>query len=169
MGVIGELGGAVETERQFEELFARVGRPLMAQALVLTGSVQAAEDLVQETLSRAWQNFSHLRELDYPEAWCRRVLDNLAVDRWRRIGRDQRSQVGRGAPTELAADGPLSAEHLDVITALRRLPEPQRRALVLDAVVGLTTKEIALEMDASEGTVRSWLARARKTMEKRLS
>jgi RNA polymerase sigma-70 factor (ECF subfamily) len=60
-------------------------------------------------------------------------------------------------------------DHLDVVRALRSLPDRHRQALVLVAVVGLSTREIAEELGTTEATVRSWLARGRKTMERRLS
>jgi RNA polymerase sigma-70 factor (ECF subfamily) len=54
--------------------------------------------------------------------------------------------------------------HLDVIEALHRLPRDQQRSLVLHDVVGLSVVEIATELHAPGGTVRSWLSRGRAAL-----
>jgi DNA-directed RNA polymerase specialized sigma24 family protein len=51
--------------------------------------------------------------------------------------------------------------HLDVVEALHRLSQNQQRALVLHDVVGLSVVEIAAELNAPAGTIRSWLSRGR--------
>ena len=62
--------------------------------------------------------------------------------------------------------------HLDdqqVIEALASIPGPQRRALVLHAIAGLTVAEIAAELSAPPGTVKSWLSRGRERLARELS
>ena len=136
---------------------------LMGQAYLLTGDVEEARDLVQETLLRAWKNWSTVRTYEDPNQWARRVLHNLAVSRWRRERRKHLVQFR--ATTQVA--GP-DVSHLDVTNALRLLPMDQRRALVLHDVAGLTVVEVAAEIGAPEGTVRSWLSRGRKALAKDL-
>jgi RNA polymerase sigma-70 factor (ECF subfamily) len=147
---------------EFRRLFERYGRTLLAQAYLLTGDRQESQDLVQDAFLRAWRDWSRVSTLDNPETWLRRVLYNLAVSRWRRL--TTRRSYEKSARTDASSPAP-GVGHLDVMSALRSLPPRQREALVLVAIVDLTTAEAAREMGASEGTVRVWVSRARATME----
>jgi len=147
--------------QEFGRLFERTKQSLLAQAYLLTGDRQEAQDLVQEAFLRAWRDWRRVSTLERPDAWLRRVLYNLAVGRWRRLAvRRARSALLTVDTTSPAA----SAEHLDVISALRALPPNQRQALVLTAFVGLTAAEVAKEMRTSEGSVRVWVSRARAAL-----
>ncbi|MGH9170917.1 MAG: RNA polymerase sigma factor [Acidimicrobiales bacterium] len=150
----------------FDEYFEAAKHQLLAHAYVLTGDVPTAEDLVQETFLRTWRHWGRVSRLDDPGAWSRKVLDNLAVDTWRRRSAAKR-QVRRGR--DLTAQPAIDADHLDVAAALRQLPAHQRQALVLFAIVGRSTAEVATEMGTTEATVRSWLSRARATVADKLS
>jgi RNA polymerase sigma-70 factor (ECF subfamily) len=144
---------------QFEPFFDRTFPALVGQAYLLTGDLQEAQDLAQEALTRAWDRWPLLSAYDDPGAWTRRVLHNLAVSRLRRRGVERRHERTVRATTP----GP-SAEAVDLVRALERLPVAQRRALVLHEVLALTTEEVAREMNASPGTVRKWLHRARTAL-----
>ncbi|MFF4249555.1 sigma factor, partial [Streptomyces sp. NPDC001822] len=73
---------------------------LFRGALVLTGNREAAEDLVQETLERACRKWRTIAAKDAPDAYVRRIMVNLANDRWRRFHRTLAHQDGgdRAAP-----------------------------------------------------------------------
>jgi RNA polymerase sigma-70 factor (ECF subfamily) len=144
----------------FEAFFRSQSRSLVNQAFVLTGSAQEAQDLVQEVFVRAWRNWERVSTLDSPPSWARSVLRNLAIGRWRRR---------RGHPESVLFEGDWIAPapgvgHLDVVRALRALPERQRTVLVLHDVVGLSVSETATEIGAPEGSVRGWLSRGRNTL-----
>ena len=62
------------------------------------------------------------------------------------------------------AFAPPGVAHLDVLSALQSLPAKQRQALVLVAIVDMTTAEAAREMGANEGTVHVWVSRGREAM-----
>lgn len=141
---------------------------LMGQAYLLTGDVEEARDLVQETLLRAWKSWTKLAGYEDPHRWARRVLHNLAVSRWRHERVRKLNRVA--AASEVARSdvaGPDGA-HVDVVNALRRLSVDQQRALVLHDVAGLSVADVASELDAPEGTVRSWLSRGRTALAKDL-
>ncbi len=146
---------------EFRRLFERCRRSLLAQAYLLTGDRQESQDLVQETFLRAWRNWTRVSDLDNQDAWLRRVLYNLGVSRWRNLSM-RRSHV-QLARSDGAAPAPGDA-HLDVMKALQSLPLKQREALVLVAIVDLTTAQAAREMRTNEGTVRVWVSRARASM-----
>jgi RNA polymerase sigma-70 factor (ECF subfamily) len=148
-------------EQEFARLFEATGRSLLAQAYLLTGDRQEAQDLVQEAFLRAWRDWRRVSTLTSPEAWLRRVVHNLAVGRWRRLA--VRRVHGSLSLSSAALSG-LSADHLDVARALHSLPPNQREALILVAFRQLSTAEAAREMRASEGTVRVWVSRARASL-----
>ncbi|MGA2528940.1 MAG: SigE family RNA polymerase sigma factor [Acidimicrobiales bacterium] len=150
------MGGS-EPGEEYERFFREARPRLVGQAYLLSGSLQEAQDLAQEVLLRAWQNWSRVRDLDDSQAWARHVLHNLAVSSWRRQ-RLRLKHHGLAGPSTTPGPG---EGHLDVASAISTLPAKQRRALVLQAVVGMSTAEIAVELGASEGTVRVWLVRAR--------
>src|SRR5207249_3920186 len=110
-----------------------------------------------EAFVRAWTRWTYVGGLDDPEGWVRRVAYNLAVSRWRRA---RRLVFRAAAPDAVAVD--LDHEQRDVIEALRALPRGQREAIVLHHLVGLSVEEIANDLRAPAGTVKSWLARGRR-------
>jgi len=105
-----------------------------------------------------------LAAYDDPAAWVRCVAWNLAVSRWRQLKRlvafsHDLVQPIVGEPTGL---------HIDLLRALKALPARQRQALVLHYVGGMSIVEIAGMTGAAEGTVKSWLHRARALLAQRL-
>jgi len=152
--------------KEFCRLFERTGRSLLGYALLLTDDRQESQDLVQEAFLRAWREWERVSTLDSPQAWLRRVIYNLAVNRWRRLGtrRDHERLVAHEAVSEESDVG-----QLDVMRALQSLPIKQRQALMLVAIDDLTTAQAAHEMGAKESSVRVWVSRARASMERLLS
>jgi RNA polymerase sigma-70 factor (sigma-E family) len=144
------------------ELFlAERGKPLLCTAKLLTGSQQAAEDLLQAALERL---LKHWKKIDGdPEGYLRRTLYNLAADGWRRrstsiagLRRLRAGQAG-GAGSEAAT------ELVDLRDALVRLmlqlPARQRTVLVLRYWEGRTEAEIAEQLGCPIGTVKSAASR----------
>jgi RNA polymerase sigma-70 factor (ECF subfamily) len=151
--------------REFTAFFNDVSQSLFAQAYALTGDVQDAKDLVQESLARAWRRWDRVAGYDNKEAWVRTVLHRLAVGRWRQLQTRRRHE---GRP-EVGDDSGDCDERLDLVRALGTLPVKQRRALVLHDLVGLTAAEVATEMGASPETVRVWLHRGRQALARQLA
>jgi RNA polymerase sigma-70 factor (sigma-E family) len=153
----------------FEDFFYAERRSLLAQAYVLTGSSDDAQDLVQEVFLRAWTKWDEVARKESPAAWARTVLQNLVIGRWRR----GQVEIRHSKRTPLRSDVEDQSTTFDLASsdlagALRRLPEKERIALVLYHVVGLPVSEVASEMSAPEGTVRSWLVRGRLSLAKTL-
>jgi RNA polymerase sigma-70 factor (sigma-E family) len=144
------------------ELFiAERGRPLLCAAKLLTGSQEAAEDLLQAALERLLKHWS---EIDGdPEGYLRRTLYNLAADGWRRrrtsIAGLRRLQAGEAA----AARGPTATEMVDLRDALvrlmLRLPARQRTVIVLRYWERLSEAEVAELLGCSVGNVKSAASR----------
>lgn len=155
----GELLGLEGEVESYEQFFSGVEPSLRRAAFLYTGHTEQAHDLVQETLVRAWEQWPKVSRHPHPDAWCRTVLRNLATSRWRRARLERTDKTDRAGTYA----GP-SADHLDIVAALRRLPADQSQALILHDVLGYTTDEIAEELRSPAGTVRSWLSRARQAL-----
>jgi RNA polymerase sigma-70 factor (sigma-E family) len=154
---LGCLGGARRAEIDFRDFAAARSAVLFRGALVLTGNREAAEDLVQETLERAWSRWRAIAVKDSPDAYVRRIMVNLANDRWRRFRRTVAHQDnGDGA----AGDEYARVDSRDqLIRALQALPMRMRTVVVLRYFHNLSDAEIAADLGISPGTVRSQLAR----------
>ncbi|MGA3352912.1 MAG: RNA polymerase sigma factor [Acidimicrobiales bacterium] len=146
-----------EGRAEFELFFHNYARRLVGEAFCLTGNRQDGQDLAQEVLVSVWQHWGTVSLCDHPEAWARRVMRNLASNRWRRKRLERRHSQLVIAEQDSGPD----TGYLDIIEALGRLAAGPRQAMVLHAVVGLSVEEIATELDVPAGTVRSWLHRSR--------
>jgi RNA polymerase sigma-70 factor (sigma-E family) len=137
-----------------DEYVALRGTRLLRTAILLTGSREAGEDLVQQALERLVRHWSRI-EGD-PEGYLRRTMARLAIDRWR-----WRSRRGELLGLDLAADpgsGDATAT-LDLRDALMRalatLPPRQRAVVVLRHWEQLSEAETAGVLGCSVGTVKS--------------
>lgn len=134
--------------------FCRTQHRTLVGALGLySGDAAVAEELAQETLLRVCRSWEHVRTCDSPAAWTMRVALNLARSRFRRVA------TGWRAMATLAAR-PVSdpAEPTDVLavrTAVRALPDRQRRALVLRYYADMSVRETATLLGCPEGTVKT--------------
>ena len=150
-----------EDEDRFDSFYADVWKRLQAQAYVLTGSKEQAQDLTQEALLRAWKHWAKICEYDDPEGWTRRVLHNLCIQSWKK---SQRSSVRHQRSQPVG----IPDHHGEIAQAMRTLPGDQARALLLHDGLGMTVAEVADELHVPEGTVKSWLSRSRKIVAARL-
>jgi RNA polymerase sigma-70 factor (ECF subfamily) len=144
----------------FTDLYASSFARLVGQVTVVTADREAAEDAVQEAFGRLWKQWASVGSYENPEAWVRRVAINAAISRWRRLRRLQ----PLGDRVQAAVEDDPVTRH-DVARALQAIPVRQRHALLLHHVVGLTVAEVAGEMGAPEGTVKSWLFRGREALQ----
>lgn len=147
-------------EDAYERFFGVSKRSLMSQAFLFTGDVEDSRDLVQEVLFRAWREWPRISQYEDPQGWARRVLHNLITDHWRQ----KRGRRLVPLTPDSVVTGAPGVGHLDIVQALHRLSKSQQRALVLHDVVGLSVLEIAAELNAPRGTVRSWLSRGRAAL-----
>ena len=157
----------VRDTSEFDEFYAGTSRRVLGQVYAMTGDMAAAEDAVAEAYTRAWQRWPSVSRADSPEAWVRTVASRTAISTWRKT-RNRLRAHHRLAPstTDPTVLGP---DHVVLVDALRQIPHQQRQALVLHYVAGATVAEIAREMGAAEGTVKSWLSRGRAALNARLT
>ncbi len=147
----------------FTDLYASSFARLVGQVTVVTADRGAAEEAVQEAFGRLWKRWGSVGSYENPEAWVRRVAINMAISRWRRLRRLQPLDDREPAVGE---DDPVTRH--EVGRALAAIPVRHRHALLLHHVVGLTVAEVAREMNAPEGTVKSWLFRGREALQRSL-
>jgi RNA polymerase sigma-70 factor (ECF subfamily) len=156
---------------------------LFANALRLTHSHADAEDLVQETVLRAFRFFERFEHGTNVKAWLLRIQYNTFVNRYRRSTKEREIKdtmtrepsgedvVSRQALRALTDPSgtmlrPLIARELE--SALASLPEDHRMVVVLADIEELSYKEIAEVLGCPIGTVMSRLHRARRTLRGRL-
>jgi RNA polymerase sigma-70 factor (ECF subfamily) len=154
------------TQRQgaedgFDEFYAASSARVLRALHAMTGDLSEAQDVVQEAYARAWQRWSSVRTYDAPEAWVRTVAWRLAVSRARRAKVGLGKLRRHGPPPDVPAAGP---DHVALVDALRRIPEAQRRAVVLHHVLGLSVAEVAAECGVPDGTVKARLSRGRTAL-----
>ena len=124
------------------------------------------DDLVQETLARAFAARHRYRPGSNGRAWLCRILHNLAVSAERRRARDERMRA-RVIASELppvAAEPPPACDEAALRAALERLGPAERRILELAEIDELSYREIAQALDCPLGTVMSRLHRARRRL-----
>ncbi len=150
----------------FRELTEPYRRELQVHCYRMLGSLQDAEDALQDTLLAAWQGFGGFEGRASLRTWLYRIATNKCLNA-RRSGR-------RGG----AIDVPLGPEaryeqkesiSLAFVTALQVLPPRQVAVLVLRDVLGFRAKEVADMLDATVESVNSALKRARASLERRWS
>jgi RNA polymerase sigma factor (sigma-70 family) len=137
---------------------------LRRYARALLGDRYAADDLVQDTLERAWNKFHLWRPGSDLRAWLFTIMHNVFVNQVR----GKRSEIEL-AMEELPVVGVRatqsdSLEIADVERALRALPDEQREVLLLVAIEELTYDEASRALAIPIGTVMSRLSRARERM-----
>ncbi|MBD3944910.1 sigma-70 family RNA polymerase sigma factor [Nocardioides ganghwensis] len=147
------------------DVFDASYRRLVVQLFGVTGSMDEAEDLVQEAFARAAAAGRRFARVDNPEAWLRRTAINAHRSRWRKMRNGRRAQERILPPRD-----PVGLEdHLEIIDALRALPEPQRHVIALHYLADLPVEEIADELGVPPGTVRSRLSRGREALASHLA
>ncbi|HVY32767.1 MAG TPA: sigma-70 family RNA polymerase sigma factor [Polyangiaceae bacterium] len=153
----------------FQRIVDGTSARLVRLAARMMGSVVDAEDVVQEAYVKAYRALS-TGEFDgraNVSTWLYRIVTNQAIDA-------MRGRARRPKPTDTADESTsdlASAEQKLALAELSdwmsELPPDQKAALVLKAVEGLTSPEIAEVLQCSEGAVEQRLVRARAALRKR--
>jgi len=150
--------------RQFLELVAGVRPELHRYCARMTGSIADGEDVVQDTLAKAFYALGTLDELPTLRPWLFRVAHNAAIDFTRRL---QRSPVHLAAELPDVPDVDESVDPETVRAALAvfvALPPLQRSVVILKDVVGHSAAEIAGMLETTVPAVKAALFRGRERL-----
>jgi RNA polymerase sigma-70 factor (ECF subfamily) len=148
------------------DLVAAIPR-LRRYARVLSGDATRADDLVQDTLARAWEKRRLWQAGTDLRAWLFTVMHNVFVNQRALARRDARNvsidadDAGEVWQIAVRPNQQLRVEIAEVLASVGRLPVEQREVLLLAAVEELKYEEIAAALDVPIGTVMSRLSRAR--------
>ncbi len=138
-----------------EEAFDAFVRARMPELLrfghMLTGSPDAAADLVQDALERTLGAWHRVRNRDDPEGYVRRTMVNRNVSIWRRR---RREYLVEDVPDQVRADDPQLPDQ-ELNAALAALPRKQRAVVVLRFAEDLSERQVAEMLGCSVGTVKS--------------
>jgi len=161
------LATITEARERFMELVAEIRPELHRYCARMTGSVFDGEDVVQETLAKAYYALAEMESPPPLRPWLFRIAYNTSMDFLRRY---EHQNVESAADMEVVADmhGPETEERTPdderveaALTVFAALPPVQRSALALKDVLGLSLEETAATMDVSVPAVKGALTRAR--------
>ena len=169
-----------ETQTQiFEKVILPHEPSLYGPAMALTRSASDAEDLVQETLLRAYDRFDTYRSDGSPRAWLHTIMRNLFYNMYRKKSREPR-QISLENADGSAIEQPTAPnasperqvlsqlEGAALLQAVRTLPEEYRRVVAMADLQGMAYQEIAEDLAIPVGTVRSRLSRGRERVRRSL-
>jgi RNA polymerase sigma-70 factor (ECF subfamily) len=165
-------------ERAFRELVEPYRRALEIHCYRMLGSAHDAEDIVQETLMRAWATLDRFQRRSSIQTWLYRIATNACIDELERRPRrplpvdpypDERLERAETKIVDPAARYAMrEGVELAFLTAIQRLPGRQRAILILRDVLGWTAPEVADLLETTVAAVNSALQRARATIDAEL-
>lgn len=161
------IGRTARRDRQaFAQLYDATSPKLFGVALRILQRRELAEEVLQESFAAVWEHASeYTAARGAPLAWLVTIVRHRAIDQLRRGGAraENRSQP-EDALLGLSAGAAFAADRGAQLGALRRclgeLEAAPRRAVLLAYVYGLTHSELAAEMSAPVGTVKTWIRRS---------
>jgi RNA polymerase sigma-70 factor (ECF subfamily) len=177
-------GLAEEDQQRFQDEVPPLLDSLYGGALRMTRNPADAEDLVQETMLRAYRSFDRFESGTNLKAWLFRIMTNAYINTYRKKQREpQKLSTDEvqdfdlyqelknhdtqftETPESLVLDALVDT---DILQAIEDLPDQFRLAVVLSDIEGFSYAEMAEIMDVPMGTVMSRLHRGRKALQKRL-
>jgi len=176
------IAGQARDRVRFEEEALGLADQVYRVARHLTGSREEAEDLVQETYSRAFRSWRSYQPGTNMRAWLLRILTNLNIDRGRRSQRapqtqtleandyflyDRLAENSDGLSDEDRVVERLSQD--DIVAALSAVPHDFRDVIVLVDIGDFSYQDAAQILDIPIGTVMSRLHRGRRILKRQLA
>ena len=143
---------------------------LRAFAVSICGNSDRADDLVQETLVKAWSSLDSFSEGTNLTAWLFTILRNIYYSEFRKRRREASDPDGEYAAGLIAPDSQEAhMEFIDFREAMQKLPLDQREALILVGASGMSYEEAAEICGCAAGTMKSRVNRARTLLAELMS
>ncbi len=143
---------------------------LRAFAVSICGNPDRADDLVQETLVKAWGSLGSFSEGTNLTAWLFTILRNIDYSEYRKRRRETPDPDGEIAARLVSPETQNAhMDFLDFREALQKLPLDQREALILVAASGMSYEEAAEICGCAPGTMKSRVNRARNRLNELMS
>ena len=152
--------GSSEREADFTAYVRARQRALARFAYLLTGDAHSAEDLLQSSLAKAYRKWDHIRTVEAPDAYVRRIMVNEHTSRWRRQWRHREVSGSHLVEVTDPPVAPAQGRDADLWDHVRSLAPQQRAAVVLRYYEDLSEAQTAQILGVSVGTVKSHTSRA---------
>jgi len=154
------------------ELFEKYSPVLLGICIRYAGSVQEAEDIMQEGFVKIFMNISHFKGEGSLMAWMRRIMINTAITAYHRALKhryhDDIEEIRETSMEHVSwSDADFTEEEL--IKIIERMPEGYRLVFNLYAIEGFKHREIAVMLEIDENTSKSQYSRARRWLQERLT
>lgn len=162
------LANAAHARQEFMDSVAELRPELHRYCARMTGSVFDGEDVVQDTLAKAWYALAEMESLPPLRAWLFRIAHNACMDFVRRYeNRNVEAHADISDVADRLEAREMESQHLDderveiALNVFVSLPPVQHSAFALKDVLGLSLEETASTMGTTVGAVKSALVRAR--------
>jgi RNA polymerase sigma-70 factor (ECF subfamily) len=154
----------------FQDLVTLMERPLLYYATKLTGNAETALDILQDVWMKAFRGIRRLKDPASLRPWLYRITHGMAVDRFRRHRFREKAEEAHITGFHDATDLSFTEDDAAAIhEALNQLGPKHREVLVLYFLEDFSVAEIAMVVGCSEGTVKSRIYYAKRTMKEILS
>jgi RNA polymerase sigma-70 factor (ECF subfamily) len=159
-------------DEQFSDFYRRHLRDVYNYTYYRTGNHHDAEDLTTQTFIQAYRHFERAQRESNGRPlrpWLIRIAHNLAANYYRDRSRkptsvlEEAETIGSANDTEQIVEG--REELVEVLSAVRSLPDDRREALIMRFALGMDNKEIARALGRSEGATKVLIHRAIKQLE----
>ncbi len=157
-----ETADVTTADEAIDELYRQVHLRTVRLAMMLTGDVGVAEELVQEAFVRVWRSWDKIRDVDAARAYLRTTAVNLSRSHLRRRTLELRHRFRRVDDAVLIDPD----ERIDLLRAVAKLPPRQRACVALRFYEDLSESQTADVLGISVGAVKSQTFKALQRLER---
>ncbi len=163
----GVISGCIKNDRRSQALlYNHFASRMYPVCLSYAGDRPAAQDILQEAFIKVFKNISDYKNNGSLEGWIRRIVTNTAIDHYRKNRKTVSLMAAESDEPELQVLNPAlkTMQFNELLEQVDRLPDGARMIFNLHALDGYSHKEIAKELNITEGTSKSQFNRARKLL-----
>jgi RNA polymerase sigma-70 factor (sigma-E family) len=150
---------------EFDEFMTASWPSLYRTAVLMTGDVHLAEDLLQNTMGKVYKAWPRVSRVEHPRSYARTILANEVSSWWRKRSSSEVPMVSRPDDTSTPGHDDRIAQADMMWQALHQLPARQRAVMVLRYYEDLNGAEIAAALGITEGAVKAHAHQALRSLE----